>query len=128
MINNLDQEQAQMFRWVRSRMNEHMFQRLTGSQFDNRTELEKDLELKISFEKYIATYESERIIGDAKIRTGLLPESLGLALQEYTEAIVKSTLSSVTNDLRFNAEEALKASTETIVALKNLCNEMANLR
>lgn len=124
VFDDMDKEQADMYRWVRRSMNESMFWQLTGQVLtDNMPVLDIDKALREAYLQDRAQEFAIRGVEASKVKVGLLPPSLGMALITYTNA--------VTNGALF--EEGLSGEThgdkdrEVVKAFQALCEEMAKL-
>lgn len=123
VFTELDKEQADMFRWVRRNMTPEFFAELTGKLSEGLTSLEVDVELREAYYRDRAGLAAKRLTESSKLRTGVLPESLGLALDEYTRAVQDALMftEGLNSKTYKDMDEELKA------ALLNLCDEMSKL-
>lgn len=125
VFTNLDKEQANMYRWMRKNLTKSMFERLTGLDYDGKmTEMEIDLALKNAFELQQCHDAPFDVQHRSKIRSGVFPAQLGIALEDFVEARIEQA----------TFEEGLGGSTHNDVdqyvkqEFLKLCEEMAKLR
>lgn len=87
VFENMDREQADMYRWIRQNMSESLFFDLTGKQISEMpSTLDIDRELREAYVRDRASEFVKRGVAASKIKIGILPPSLGLALAQYSEA------------------------------------------
>jgi hypothetical protein len=93
VFQNLDREQASMYRWLRDTMDQQTLERLIRKPvwsaegcLDNDT-LSRDTLLREAYHQYTARSAGEKVVNAAKMRVGILSTSLGAALARYTEAV-----------------------------------------
>ena len=87
VFDNMDREQADMYRWIRQNMSESLFFDLTGKQISEMSStLDIDRELREAYVRDRAAEFVKRGVEASKIKIGILPPTLGKALLEYSEA------------------------------------------
>ena len=93
VFQNLDREQAAMYRWLRDTMDQQTLERLirrpvwsADGCLDTDT-LARDNLLREAYHQYSARTAGERAVAGASMSVGILPTSLGAALARYTEAV-----------------------------------------
>ena len=123
VFDDMEREQADMYRWMRRNMTPDFFNDLTGKDMfaDN---LDVDRELREAHHLDRAAMFAKASVQASKLRVGLLPPELGAALSAYTTAFVD----------RATFEEGLSGKTYADVGREleakflALCEEMAKLR
>jgi len=125
VFEEMDKEHANMYRWIRKTMPQTLIRHLSPESvvYPNMSEMEVDRVLRTAFE----THEASTIVDDlqhrSKIRSGLLPASLGMALKEFTLAAMDLGVARTAPEAeRLEFDKILTARFET------LCNEMVKLR
>lgn len=89
VFQELDKEQAAMYRWIRDTCDQKTFNALTGtsSNWIKIDAVQADREFREAYHRYAMPLAGEKAIAAASLRIGILPGSLGLALAKYTEAV-----------------------------------------
>jgi len=127
VFDDMDKEQASMYRWIRSLMSNSMLAMLTGKMVTSNVSM-KDLEidsmLRESFLQHEAMSSTERIASRSRVRQGLLPPALGAALHSYTLAVEECAMFAES----FGGPTFSDVNTTLETEFRNLCNEMAKLR
>lgn len=125
VFENLDREQAAMYRWMRKHMTPSMFMHLTGKTApEDLQALQVDRELREAFENEAYRAVMDVIPERSKIRQGLLPPALGAAILKYTECVQYDALFCES----FSGETYGDVQAKVTEAFKEMCNEMAKLR
>ena len=85
---NLDREQAAMYRWIRDTCDAPTFGAITGaSGWMKLDTMQIDHAFREAYHRYSMPKAGEKVINASKLRVGILPSGLGLALAKYTEAV-----------------------------------------
>ena len=133
-LENLDKTYAGMWRWVRRNMSYGMLKELTNKDEIELSELSDsavDKALRDSYDMYVAQTSLNSISDRSKIKSGVLPESLGIAILEYSNAIrdaeFESTCKNIFGDVQ-SQEHAQKMENKVSEALVSLCNEISKVR
>ena len=127
VFDELDKEQAGMYRWIRSNMTEDQFCWLVGSMekpMHELTNLEVDRELREAYHRYSMHGAVQRMSEASKIQTGLLPASVGEALADLLE----KTRSVVMWEMNASSKTMSEVDFDFTVSFERLCNEIAKLR
>lgn len=125
VFDDLDKEQADMFRWFRKNLTASMFERLTGLDFDSKmSEMEIDLALKNAFEmqqRHDAPFDMQH---RSRIRSGVFPAMLGAALEDFVEVRIEQAnfQESFAGETYGDVDQRVKAE------FLQLCEELAKLR
>lgn len=86
VFDNLDKEQAGMYRWMRKNLTASMFERLTGLDYAGKlSEMEIDLAMKRAHDLQQLHDIPFDIAHRSKIRSGVFPAQLGVALEDFVE-------------------------------------------
>ncbi len=92
VFDNLEKEQSGMYRWMRKHLTKSMFERLTGLDYEGKlTEMEIDLALKRAYEEQQRHDAPFDVQHRSKIRSGVFPAALGLALEEFVVARIDAS-------------------------------------
>ena len=133
-LENLDKTYAGMWRWVRRNMSYGMLKELTNKdeiELSGLSDIAIDKALRDSYDMYVAQTSLNSISDRSKIKSGVLPESLGLAILEYSKAIrdaeFESTCKNIFGDVQ-SEEHAQKMENKVSEALVSLCNEISKVR
>ena len=133
-LENLDKTYAGMWRWVRRNMSYGMLKELTNKdeiELSELSDIAVDKALRDSYDMYVAQTSLNSISDRSKIKSGVLPESLGLAILEYSNAVkdaeFESTCKNIFGDVQ-SQEHAQKMENKVSEALVNLCNEISKVR
>lgn len=140
-LENLDKTYAGMWRWVRRNMSYGMLKELTNKdeiELSELSDIAVDKALRDSYDMYVAQTSLNSISDRSKIKSGVLPESLGLAILEYGLAILEysnavkdaefeSTCKNIFGDVQ-SQEHAQKMENKVSEALVKLCNEISKVR
>lgn len=125
VFDNLDKEQASMYRWFRKNLTKSVFERLTGLDYDGKmTEIEIDLALKNAYEmqqRHDAPFDVQH---RSKIRSGVFPSALGAALEDFVEARIEQATFEEGQGGPTHGDVDRYVKGEFLV----LCEEMAKLR
>jgi hypothetical protein len=88
VFTNLDREQAAMYRWIRDTCDASTFAVLTGqSGWAKMNAMQIDTAFREAYHVHSILDAGARATNAAKLRSGILPTSLGAALARYTEAV-----------------------------------------
>jgi hypothetical protein len=88
VFQNLDREQAAMYRWIRDNCDALTFHAITGQAgWIQLGTMELDHAFREAYHRHSARTAGERVVAQASLKSGILPSSLGLALARYTEAV-----------------------------------------
>lgn len=124
VFENLDREQAGMYRWMRSELTFEFLSHLTGVGVEVGSGLDVDRALRSAYERYVSHGAAASAGDRSKLRSGLLPPALGAALAAYTAAVEDAaTFQEGLGGLLYNDVERAK-----VEALQILCNEIAKIR
>ncbi len=118
---DLDKEQSRMYRWIRETIPLTLVRCLApkyATTVWSASPLEIDRILRTAFEEHEAESAADSINIRSRVRVGLLPEELGKALMDYTNAAYTCGVEGNSTDTNVALAEKLEA----------LCNEMAKLR
>jgi hypothetical protein len=133
-LENLDKTYAGMWRWVRRNMSYGMLKELTNKdeiELSELSDIAVDKALRDSYDMYVAQTSLNSISDRSKIKSGVLPESLGIAILEYSNAIrdaeFESTCKNIFGDVQ-SQEHAQKMENKVSEALVSLCNEISKVR
>ncbi len=133
-LENLDKTYAGMWRWVRRNMSYGMLKELTNKdeiELSELSDIAVDKALRDSYDMYVAQTSLNSISDRSKIKSGVLPESLGLAILEYSNAVkdaeFESTCKNIFGDVQ-SQEHAQKMENKVSEALVKLCNEISKVR
>ena len=133
-LENLDKTYAGMWRWVRRNMSYGMLKELTNKdeiELSGLSDIAIDKALRDSYDMYVAQTSLNSISDRSKIKSGVLPESLGLAILEYSNAVkdaeFESTCKNIFGDVQ-SQEHAQKMENKVSEALVSLCNEISKVR
>ena len=92
VFDNLDKQQAELYRWMRKKIDFRFFQRLTGLETaEKMSEIAIDGALLEACERDLAYDCAADLLHRSKIRCGILPSSLGLALEDFVEARIDAS-------------------------------------
>lgn len=125
IFDNLDKEQARLYRWMRKKIDFRFFNRLTGLETaEKMSEVSIDSALKEACDREQAYNAAEDLRQRSKIRVGIFPASLGFALEEYTLARIEAAdfLEGLGGKTINDMDQELKTK------FLALCEEMAKLR
>lgn len=89
MITTLTEEQAAMWRWARRHMVIEQAVALTGKSMTDLQDLSVigfDCALRNAFAAEMAMNAAQDCVARSKIKSGILPEQLGLAIVDFAEA------------------------------------------
>jgi hypothetical protein len=88
VFQNLDREQAAMYRWIRDTCDASTFAALTGqSGWIKMDAMQIDTAFREAYHVHSILDAGARATNAAKLSAGILPTSLGAALARYTEAV-----------------------------------------
>lgn len=125
VFDNLDKQQAELYRWIRKKIDFRFFQRLTGLDTAERmSEVAIDGALLEACRRELAYDSAADVAHRSKIRSGIFPATLGMALEDFVEARIDAA----------NFQESLGGLTyrdvdqEMKAKFLVLCEEMAKLR
>ena len=125
VFNELDKEQAAMYRWIRDTCDHRVFVAITGQAgWIKMDALEIDTALREAYHRYAIPRAGEKAIAAASLRVGILPTSLGVALAKYTEAVevcatfAESFSGPTFSDVNTNLENALADLTTEMLRLQ----------
>ena len=127
VFDELDKEQAGMYRWIRANLSEDQFMWLVGSMekpMHELTNLEVDRELREAYHRYQSHGAVKNIAEASKIRAGLLPKEIGEALANLLE----KARSVVIWEMNASSKTMSEVDFDFTVAYERLCNEIAKLR
>ena len=92
VFDNLDKEQARLYRWMRKKIDFKFFQRLTGLETASKmAELSIDRALMDACDRELAYDGAADAQHRSKIRTGIFPSSLGVALENFVNARIDAS-------------------------------------
>lgn len=114
VFDELDKEQAGMYRWIRANLSEDQLL----------TNLEVDRELREAYHRYQTHGAVKNIAEASKIRVGLLPKEIGEALTNLLE----KTRSVVIWEMNASSKTMSEVDFDFTVTYERLCNEIAKLR
>jgi hypothetical protein len=88
VFNNLDKEQAAMYRWIRDTCDASTFAAITrqGGWIKMDT-MELDHAFREAYHRHTMPNAGENAVNAMTLRGGVLPSDLGIALARYTEAV-----------------------------------------
>jgi len=122
----LDKEQAAMYRWIRDNCDASTFAAITGQGgWMKMDTMQIDHAFREAYHRYTLIGASDRVIASTKMRLGILPPELGLALAKYTEAVEECAtfaegLGGPTfSDVNRNLENALADLTHEMLKLQS---------
>ena len=125
VFDNLDKQQAELYRWIRKKIDFRFFQRLTGLETaDKMSEIAIDGALLEACHRELAYDAAADFAHRSKIRVGIFPAALGLALEDFVQARIEGA----------DFQEGLGGKTfhdmdqEMKAKFLVLCEEMAKLR
>ena len=129
VFDNLEKQQAELYRWMRKKIDFRFFHRLTGLETaEKMSEMSIDAALLEACHREKAYDAAFDVQHRSKIRSGIFPAQLGFALEEFVRSRIQleamkaySERSATDTDLRF-ADEQVK------MRFLALCEEMAKLR
>ena len=88
VFQNLDREQAAMYRWIRDTCDASTFAAITGQGgWMKMDAMDIDHAFREAYHRHAARTTGERVVAQASLSAGILPSSLGAALARYTEAV-----------------------------------------
>jgi hypothetical protein len=91
VFNTLDKEQAAMYRWIRDTCDASTFAAITGqSGWIKMNAMQIDSAFREAYHVHSILDAGARATNAAKLRSGILPTSLGAALARYTAAVEAS--------------------------------------
>ena len=126
VFQNLDREQAAMYRWIRDTCDASTFGAITGaSGWMKMDTMQIDHAFREAYHRYSMIGASDRVIAETKMRIGILPKELGLARAKYTEAVEECAtfaegLGGLTfSDVNRNLENALADLSHELLKLQS---------
>lgn len=88
VFNNLDKDQASMYRWLRDSCSAELFAQIAALRgTTTRAVADVDAAMRFAYEKHASQHTNETVIPHLQLAVGILPLALGAALQRYTAAV-----------------------------------------